>query len=133
MKQYEVIPSSNQYYTILKLLNHSDYKVLILYNSYDLPNIYLTEIQTILKHHSIVKCKVLLDFLLTIGNTDERYTEVLFDEKKFVNGTFKEVVIGKKDIVRKISTHYLKEHINLLENSILHNYQVDMMKNGIAI
>lgn len=122
MKNYEVVK-----------IEHSEYAYMIFSESYETPFLYLDKISNDMKNYNMLKCKVIFDMLLNMGNTSERFVEAIFDGECFVDTTFKYTDIDKKNELRKISTEFFREKSNILEYSILNSVQKKMINKGIVI
>ncbi|MCY6355181.1 type II toxin-antitoxin system RnlB family antitoxin [Clostridium sp. ZS2-4] len=119
-------------YEIIEI-NHNQYEFIIFSESYETPLLYLDEICDELKNYNVHKCKVIFDMLLNMGNTSERYAEVIFDGGKFINATFQYIKIDRRDKLRKKAIEILKEKPYILEDSILNSVQKKMINKGIVI
>lgn len=122
MKNYEIIK-----------IEHSEYECIIFSESYETPFSYLEKICDELKSYNIFNGKVIFDMLLNMGNTSERFAEIIFNGECFVDSTFKYIKIDKKNQLRKISADFLRVNSNILECSILNSVQKKMINKGIAI
>lgn len=78
--------------------------------------------------------KILLDNLLTSGNTDERFIEIDIDsEGNMLSESLRFVQIDKESPIRKKSTEYLSKMEKLVEYSVLNSGQKILIKNGLTI
>lgn len=119
-------------YEVLKI-EHSEYAYMVFSESYETPFSYLDKICNELKNYNMLKCKVIFDMLLSMGNTSERFVEAIFDGECFIDATFKYKDIDKKNELRKISTEFFGQKSNILEYSILNSVQKKMINKGIVI
>ncbi|GFZ87311.1 hypothetical protein GCM10008018_36930 [Paenibacillus marchantiophytorum] len=120
MKNYDVLEIDN-----------NEYKFFVISTSYETPLSYLTSInQELLPNYS---CKVIFDFLLCSGNSSDRFYEAYFDGHEVKKSSFKNLKVEKKDDLRKISSAYLMEHKDYLNNSVLSSIQINMLSRGISI
>ena len=123
MKEYNIIN-----------LTDEDYKVIIFYNSFEVSSSYLELISKDLRDKNITEGKILFDMILCRGNTNERYTEVLFNGNNFIDSTFKYINISKKDKLRKLSMEYMRDNKKqIIEHSLLSSIQKRMIDKGIVI
>jgi len=104
-------------YKVVKI-EHSEYSYMIFSESYETPFSYLDKICDELKNYNMLKCKVIFDMLLNMGNTSERFVETVFDGEYFVDATFKYINIDKKNELRRISTDFFRRKSDALEYSI---------------
>lgn len=75
---------------------------------------------------------ILFDFILSSGNTEERYASILFDGG-FFKITFKCISINKDDPIRKCSSDFLRAKIGYTDVSMLSNSQISLLKAGYDI
>lgn len=119
----------NDYY--INYLNGESHKVLItLFNS-DSPLEYLQEIEKRLMSEKIYG-NVLIDQILHVGNTQERFLSIYIDQNGFAKDTIEILNVPKESIYRKLSCDFLKK-TDELEFSILSSVQKKMIRKGIVI
>ena len=110
-----------------------DYKCIIFSTSFETPLTYLDDINEKLIKCDLDGCKVVFDMLTHIGNNSDRFIEVNFDGKSLDVNTFRHIKISKKHGLRKASSNYFKNHLNILDDSILTSFQKKMLQKGISI
>lgn len=77
--------------------------------------------------------KILLDNLLHVGNTGDRFIEYMVKNGQVIIETRKVVSIDRKSKLRKQSNSVIKSHENIVANSILNNTQKKLLLAGISI
>lgn len=107
------------------------YKVLITIFNSDSPLEYLPEIEKKLLSEKIYG-NVLIDQILHVGNTQDRFLALCIDENGFRKDTMKVVSISKSSQYRKLSCDFLKK-TDVFEFSILSSVQKKMIGKGISI
>lgn len=85
-----------------------------------------------LKDEQIEFGTILFDFIISSGNSEERYASVLFDGD-FINDSFEYVLINKNDPIRKESSDFLRTEIEYTDVSMLSNSQISLLKAGYNI
>lgn len=75
-------------------------------------------------------CKILIDEILHVGNTEKRYMEFSLIDGKLVDGKF--VQIPKSSDFRALSCAFLKNN-DVMEGSIISSVQYRMINKGIVI
>lgn len=120
-------------FDIQKLYNF-EYNFIIYSTTFESPLTQLNEINAALKLNNINKnTRVLIDLLLSIGNTSERFVEATFDGEMLSRSSFKFVNIPKKHRLRRKACDYFKQNLFLLDNSVLNSSQKNLLSKGITI
>ncbi|ADQ45555.1 hypothetical protein Calkro_0662 [Caldicellulosiruptor kronotskyensis 2002] len=117
---------------IIKEVYNTEYKVMVIV----LDSVFLTEILDEIEReleYLKVKGNVLIDTLLFNGNNDERFISIYFDGQKFDLGSYKIVKFKKDSSFRRITSDYLRVNKEILEYSILNDFQRKLIKKGIDI
>lgn len=116
-------------FEIISLNNKTEYNALIVMCTSNSPYDYLSNIADCLSNFSD-DTKILVDEMLHVGNTNERYIEFTIKNGELINGKF--VKIAKTSEYRVASCGFFKGN-NLLEGSIVSSIQYRMIKKGITI
>lgn len=122
MKNYKIVS-----------INCLEYEVMIYSEEIEHPLSNLKEIEKDLENMNLKNYKVLFDMILCRGNTRERFMECIFDGHYLQKSTMSVLTVNKKHEIRKISTEFLVNNRQLVENSILTSIQKRMILKGIAI
>lgn len=77
--------------------------------------------------------KILLDNLLHVGNTSDRFAEYAVKHGQVIIESKKIVSLDRKSELRKHSNNVIKSHENIVVNSILNNTQKKLLLAGISI
>jgi len=117
-------------YNIFSLVGET-YEVLITILNSDSPLECLPEFEKELLDKNVCG-NVLIDQILHVGNTQERFLEIAIDKNGFRKDSINVVNIPKASILRKISCDILQK-TDVLEFSILSSVQKRMINKGIAI
>jgi len=120
MNEYEIIKTFNQEYIAL----------VTMCNSYA-PLQYLEVIESDLIKQNIFG-SVLLDQILHVGNTDERFILIEINENGINRSSIKFIRVSKKSFFRKLTCDLLVKE-NLLDTSILSSIQKKMIIKGLVI
>lgn len=133
MPVYEILNKSDKFeeYSILLLPNNSEYKVMVFHNSYKRRPNYTERVTEDFNKYNISKCKVLFDMVARVGNSSDRYFEVLFDGTSFDKSSVNVIQLKKKDILRKISADYMINHLDLDNFYTLTTAQKNLLKHDI--
>jgi len=75
---------------------------------------------------------IIFDFIMSSGNTKERYAKVSYDNG-FVNGSFKYIQIASDDPIREKCSKYLLKRINEGKATMLSSSQQALLKNGYSL
>ncbi len=75
---------------------------------------------------------VLFDFLLSTGNTSERFAKVFFD-KNFVTNTFSYITLDTNDTIRDEVSNFLKRNSFYMSYSVLTNSQRYLIEQGYLV
>lgn len=75
---------------------------------------------------------IIFDFIMSSGNTKERYASVLYDNG-FINNSFQYVEIALDDPIRKICSKYLLKRVKEGKVTLLSNSELSLLKNGYSI
>lgn len=121
MSVYEILPSNNNMFMCI-----------ILPTSYYNP---LKEIDALIKQigeRYSVSGYVIFDFLLSSGNTSERFAKVFFD-KGFVADTFSYITLDNNNPIRKYISNFLNTKSFYLTHSVLTNAQRNLIESGYSV
>lgn len=117
-------------YNIFYLVDET-YKVLITIFNSESPLEYLPEIEKKLLDEKVYG-NVLIDQILHVGNSQERFLAICIDKDGFRKETIRVVNIPRTSLYRKLSCGFLKK-TDVLEFSILSSVQKKMINEGISI
>jgi len=93
-----------------------------------------SDLNYILKSNKLfVKGIYIIDNLLCVGNTSNRYISIHYNGKSFDKNSLKVVEVRKKNELRKISTKYFQKNPEKLDVGIVSLTQKRMLLKGIAI
>ncbi|MBU3196727.1 type II toxin-antitoxin system RnlB family antitoxin [Clostridium algidicarnis] len=121
MKRYEI-----------SILNEEK-KCMIFSTTYASPLDFIKDIENDLKSIVNYSIEVVFDFLLSSGNSKERFGKINYTGSGFDMKSFQFINVPKKNDLRKVSVSYYKNKDENLDNSILTSMQKKMIKKGIAI
>lgn len=113
-------------------INDEKFKGMIMSTSFDDPLDKLTEFVEELKEKRI-SGYIVIDMLLILGNSFNRYFEIYFDGQNFNPGTLKIVSVKKHNNIRKMSSEYYKNNESYLNNSVLSNTVKRLITSGYII
>lgn len=85
-----------------------------------------------LSQEDIHSGNIIFDFIMSSGNTNERYAKVLYDNG-FVNGSFEYIQIASDDPIREKCSKYLLKRINEGKATMLSSSQQALLKNGYSL
>lgn len=85
-----------------------------------------------LKKHQIKTGRVLFDFIISSGNTKERYASVQYDDG-FLYNSFEYVDVKADDPIRKLTADFLRMKIESREVTMLSSLQVSLLKKGYTL
>lgn len=85
-----------------------------------------------LKDEQINSGRILFDFIISSGNSKERYASVQYDND-FVYNSFEYVDVKSDDPIRKISADFLRKEIEKKRLPMLSGSQVSLLKSGFSI
>ncbi|WP_405316143.1 type II toxin-antitoxin system RnlB family antitoxin [Faecalibacillus faecis] len=122
MKDYKIVS-----------IDYSEYKVMIFSEEIEHPLSNIKEIEKDLENMNLKNYKVIFDMILCRGNTKYRFIECIFDGHYLQENSMEVLTVNKKHDIRKISTKFLSNNRELVENSILTSVQQRMILKGIAI
>ena len=122
MKDYKIVS-----------INYSEYKVMIFSEEIEHPLSNIKEIEKDLENMNLKNYKVIFDMILCRGNTKDRFIECIFDGHYLQENSMEVLTVNKKHDIRKISTKFLSNNRELVENSILTSVQQRMILKGIVI
>lgn len=108
-------------------------KCIIFSTTYVSPLDFINDIENDLKSIVNYSIEVIFDFLLSSGNSQERFGKINYTGSEFDMRSFQFINVPKKNNLRKVSVNYYKYKDENLENSILTSMQKKMIKKGIAI
>ncbi len=116
-------------FEVIVLKENPEYKYLVVLCKSKSPYEYLDSIAHNLNSQT-GDCKILIDEILHVGNTDKRYMEFSLKDGRLVNG--KIVRIPKSSDYRSLSCAFLKNN-EVMEGSIISSVQYRMINKGIVI
>ncbi|WP_160680889.1 type II toxin-antitoxin system RnlB family antitoxin [Clostridium sp. C8-1-8] len=108
-------------------------KCIIFSTTYVSPLDFLKDIEKDLMNIVNYSMEVVFDFLLSSGNSSERFGQINYTANGFDMKSFKFIKIPPKNQLRELSVNYYKDKDENLDNSILTSIQKKMIKKGIAI
>lgn len=82
-----------------------------------------------LKQEHVHSGNIIFDFIMSSGNTKERYASVLYDNG-FINNSFQYIEVALNDPIRKICSKYLLERVEEGKATMLSSSQLSLIKNG---
>ena len=106
---------------------------LVFSTSYISPLKFLAEIEEELGSKVHEKIEVVFDFLLSSGNTNERFAKAVFDGKSFDKSSFQFIKLEKKNIIRGLSADFYKMGAGYVDNSMLTSVQKKLVHKGLYI
>ena len=83
------------------------------------------------KEH-IYSGSIIFDFIMSSGNTKERYASVLYDNG-FINNSFQYIDIALDDPIRKICSDYLLKRAEEGKATMLSGSQLSLLKYGYSL
>ena len=75
---------------------------------------------------------IIFDFIMSAGNTQERYARVLYDDG-FINNSFQYIEIPSNDPIRKMCSNYLLKRVDEGKITMLSGAQLSLIKNGYSL
>ncbi|MDO9517416.1 MAG: type II toxin-antitoxin system RnlB family antitoxin [Methanosarcinaceae archaeon] len=120
MNAYNIVFTSNESFDALVTICNSN-----------APLQYLETIEKELSSCNFVG-NVLMDQILHVGNTDERFLSFNLDRSGIIKDSIRFVKISKTSVFREISCKFLNDE-QLIEASILSELQKKMIRNGLSI
>lgn len=75
---------------------------------------------------------IIFDFIMSSGNTKERYARVLYDNG-FINNSFQYIEIASNDPIRKMCSNYLLKRVDEGKVTMLNGSQLSLLKNGYSL
>lgn len=75
---------------------------------------------------------IIFDFIMSSGNTKERYARVMYDNG-FINNSFQFIEIASDDPIRKACSNYLLKRLNEGKTTMLNSSQLSLLKNGYSL
>lgn len=106
-----------------------DWQVVCL--SYDSIYSYIQLIQNDLKTQNVRKAKVVFDQLLITGNNINRFLSIEFSDNSFLFNTAQNITPEMS--IRQKTHSILLKNIRLLDNCVLTEKQVNMIKKGLVL
>ena len=116
-------------FEVIGLADNLEYNYLVVLCKSESPYEFLDGIAHSL-NSQIGDCKILIDEILHVGNTEKRYMEFSLIDGKLVDGKF--VRIPKSSDFRALSCAFLKNN-DVMEGSIISSVQYRMINKGIVI
>lgn len=121
----------NNAYKIIKC-NDSRYSCIVIPTSRRNPLENVSLLLSQLKEENIKAGRLLFDFIISVGNTEERYASIFFDSG-FSNESFEYEKLGTNDPIRKESDDYLRSAKEYLNASALPKSQIVLLNAGYNI
>lgn len=75
----------------------------------------------------------LIDCLLILGNTADRFIEIEHDGERFLTEAAKSILIDRRNLARVESCKYLRKEREIVNNSILTSVQKKLLLQGVTI
>ncbi len=75
---------------------------------------------------------IIFDFIMSSGNTKERYARVIYDNGFIIN-SFQYIEIASDDPIRKMCSNYLLKRANEGKTTMLNSSQMTLLKNGYSL
>lgn len=85
-----------------------------------------------LNQEHIYSGSIIFDFIMSSGNTKERYASVLYDNG-FINNSFQYVEISANDPIREMCSNYLLKRVDDGKATMLSGTQLSLLKNGYSL
>lgn len=118
-------------YVIQKNINSETFDCIIFSTYYVSPVENLIEIEEQLKGKRLT---VLFDLLMSNGNSNNRYIVGEFNGTHFVYPSFRIITPEEKTIeIQKQSAEFYTKYSNYVEDSVLSQYQQNMIEKGIKL
>lgn len=111
------------------ITNDFKYSVIIIDKTSEPPTYLLSKLKDELISNG-VSGHILIDSLLYSGNSSERFIEANFLDGNFDEGSFQFVDIERGNIIRKITSDYLRKNEELINFSILSTMQKRLVAKG---
>ncbi|MDY3360015.1 MAG: type II toxin-antitoxin system RnlB family antitoxin [Clostridium celatum] len=111
------------------VMNDFKYSVVIIDKTSEPPTYLLPKLKDELISNSI-SGDILIDSLLYSGNSNERFIKANFIDGDFIKGSFEFVDIERGNVIRKITSDYLRDNQELIEFSILSTMQKRLVIKG---
>lgn len=108
-------------------------KCVIFSTTYISPLDFIKDIENDLKSIVNYSLEVIFDFLLSSGNSKERFGKINYTGSEFDMKSFQFIKVPQKNDLRNVSVNYYRNKDENLDNSILTSIQKKMIKKGIAI
>ncbi|MGI1691689.1 type II toxin-antitoxin system RnlB family antitoxin [Thermoanaerobacter uzonensis] len=115
-------------YNFIKL-SGSKYSILIIVTVCEPPSKLLDKIAEDLSAEKICG-EIIIDSLLYNGNSNERFISAYFCGNQFKKGSFKFIKIDRGDILRTLTSEFLRSNYKLVEYSILNSFQKKLLLKG---
>lgn len=116
-------------FEVISLAENLEYNYLVVLCNAESPYEFLDDIARSLNLLS-GNCKILIDEILHVGNTEKRYMEFVLVNGKLTDGKF--VQIPKASNYRTLSCTFLKNN-EIVNGSIISSVQYRMINKGIVI
>lgn len=111
------------------ITNDFKYSVVIIDKTSEPPTYLLSKLKDELISNG-VSGYILIDSLLYSGNSRERFIEANFVDGNFEEGSFQFVDIERGNVIRKITSDYLRKNEELINFSILSAMQKRLVAKG---
>lgn len=93
----------------------------------------LDELEDTFNKNGIINASVIFDMLLSYGNNYQRFFTIEYINNKFNIKSFNNIILEKKDKIRKLSAEILSKNSKLIMNSALNSVQKQALKSGYII
>lgn len=130
VKQYDFESESMKPYIIEKT-KEKPYNAMVIGISHESPYSFWHELENDLLNSNI-KGKVLIDCLLHNGNNEYRFIEVDFNYL-FNNQSAKHVSLDRTNYFRKLASEILSQHPDIINYSILNEFQKKLLLRNISL
>lgn len=122
MKNFELIP-----------IDREEFVLVILPTSYYEPLSNISDLVEFLKDSYKSPMRLMFDFIISSGNTNERFAEAFFNGEGIVAESFRSVLVPKDAMVRKTVSDFLKTRNYYLTSSVLNSVQKNLITKGFVI
>ncbi|EGO7832343.1 hypothetical protein FH947_001911 [Enterococcus faecalis] len=111
-------------------LKSSEYTYLIILLTHYAPSYLLVEE---VKFPSNFSGKILLDRMLHVGNSSDRYASYKVCDGDIKMDSIQREVFGRKNDIRVLGNSYYRKYPELIQNSILNTSQKKLLLHGLSI
>ena len=118
---------------IIQKISIEKYIGYIFVNSYKAPLRNLDNILNELQHLMINDGWIIIDRLFSVGNSFDRYIEIEIMNNRLVNNSIRIINDEITQSLSKIATQIISEFNILNTNSVISNFEYNLLKKGIEI